>query len=301
LFKELLFEHFVLKIIAQTWRAMYSTSAMSAAQAQTLKILTEELARIRMKNPGYSLRAFARRLKLPVSALSGILSGNLPITRKNGEKILENLHVAPPMAEKILQGLRLRSDSPSPYTSRVLKSQRRYSLLDMDHFQTISEWQYFAVLSLATTKGWKSEPAWIASRLGIQIRQAKEVLIRLERLDLLARDDSGRLMPTGKQYRTSSGVPNTFLRRHHVQGLDLARRAMEEDEFDACDFSSMTMAIDPRKLPEAKHRITEFRRSLCQFLEADERTEVYRICLQLFPLSARANSNQAKNRKDDDQ
>ena len=53
------------------------------------------------------------------------------------------------------------------------------------------------------------------------------------------------------------------------------------------DFTSMTMAIDPEKLTEAKKKIREFRRGLSEFLEAGKKEEVYRLNIQLVPVTKR--------------
>ena len=45
----------------------------------------------------------------------------------------------------------------------------------------------------------------------------------------------------------------------------------------------MTMAIYPKKLPMAKTMIRDFREQLCQYLETDNKTEVYELAIQLFP------------------
>ena len=51
------------------------------------------------------------------------------------------------------------------------------------------------------------------------------------------------------------------------------------------DITSMTMAIDKNKIPEAKRKIKQFRRNLCQFLESGEKNEVYNLNVQLIPLT----------------
>lgn len=262
---------------------------MTLEQSQILQILHEELAKIRTKNPAYSLRAYARKLKLPVSALSGFLNGKLPLTRKSAQKILENLQTNPLQAKSLLSEVPLRKNSR--HTSRLLPG---YEQLDMDQFHLISEWHYFAILSLAVTRDWNSDPAQVAARLGIQLREAKTALERLEKLGLLDRAKDGRLVATGKQFKTSNGIPNVFLRKHHLEGLDLARRSMEEDAYNECDFSSVTMAVSPALLGEAKKRITAFRKSLSDFLESDEKTQVYRMCVQLFPISDRKTAKELK-------
>jgi uncharacterized protein (TIGR02147 family) len=257
---------------------------MKQSQTQLLKLLHEELTRIRARSPQYSIRLFSKKLGLPVSALSGILNGKLPITRKSGEKILQNLAVDPKTAAQILQGLKYREDHRLRLS--VLKT-GTYSQLEMDQFYLISEWYYLAVWTLAMTDGFQEDLEWISKTLGIKKREAKSALSVLERLELLARGASGKLAPTKKSVKTTNGIPNTYIRKHHLEGLDLARRAMDEDEFSACDFSGITMTVDPEKLPEAKKLITDFRRSLSHYLEGDSKKEVYRMSIQLFPLSNR--------------
>jgi len=45
----------------------------------------------------------------------------------------------------------------------------------------------------------------------------------------------------------------------------------------------MTMAIDPKNLPEAKKLIREFRKNLSVLLEEGTKTEVYDLNIQLLP------------------
>ena len=49
--------------------------------------------------------------------------------------------------------------------------------------------------------------------------------------------------------------------------------------------TSMTMAIDVDRLPEAREVITKFRRELCALLENGEQTRVYNLGIQLYPVS----------------
>ena len=51
------------------------------------------------------------------------------------------------------------------------------------------------------------------------------------------------------------------------------------------DFSSMTIAVDPEKLPEAKAVIREFRQKMASLLRDGNKTEVFQFALQLYPLT----------------
>lgn len=249
-------------------------------QIEIRKILSSEITKAQAHNPSYSLRAFARKIGIQPSALSEILNGKRNVTRKMAARILDHLCVNPEQAQTLMSKLNNKR-----MASEAISSRSEFVQVNMDHYHVISEWYYFAILSLAETKGFKVQPEWIARRLNISIPNTRIALKRLERLGLLKRNPKGHLVWAGVHFKTSNDVVNMSLRRSHYQNLELAKASLDKDEVSVRDFSSMTMAIDPKKIPEAKEMIKEFRRRLSDFMESGEKQEVYRICLQLFPLS----------------
>lgn len=241
------------------------------------KILIENFSTLKMKNPSYSLRAYARKLAVGPAALSEMMSGKRPITSKTSDKIFERLHLSPVEKEKL---------SKLERSKKALENENnKYIQVEMDQYHLISDWYYFGILSLAETEDFQDSPEWIARRLNIKIQEAKKALQTLERLQLLKRNDQGTLVLTGIALKTSSDVSHVALRKSHVDNLELAKNSLEKDEVSIRDFSSMTMAIDPDLLPEAKKLIQDFRRKLTQFLESEKKQEVYKLNIQLFPLS----------------
>ena len=230
------------------------------------------------------MRAFSKRLGVPASTLSGLLSGKLRVTLRTGKKILPLICSDPSHVETLAKGLKNKFSNSSPQQDPADRTPT-LTQLDMDQFYLISDWYYFAILSLSEVEGFKDNPRWIARRLNIQIREAAEGLKRLERLQLLIRNNRGQLVWSGKSFKTTNNIENVTIRRCHFQNLGLMQKSMEVDSLEACDFSSMVMAIDPLKLPEAKMMITNFRRNLSAFLENKRKKEVYKIFIGLFPLS----------------
>ena len=241
------------------------------------KILLENFKVIREKNPAFSLRSYARKLGVSPASLSEIMSGKRNITEKTATKVFERLNISP--AEKLM--LRKISEGKKSVGTK----DPQFLLLEMDHYHLISEWFYFAILSLAETETFQDTPEWIAERLNIRISETRTALERLERIGLLKRNESGRLAATGASFKTSTDVASGAIRRSHFENLELAKGSLEKDDVSVRDFSSMTMAIDRDLLPEAKKMITEFRRKLTKFLESQCKQEVYKINIQLFPLT----------------
>jgi uncharacterized protein (TIGR02147 family) len=258
------------------------------------KLLIEKLEDIRLRKPGFSLRAFSQKVGLSPPEVSLILRGKRKATLKMVSKVSRRLLLSPIEIESLTRAF----EKPTSETSSEKSSEKnalrpRLAVeLNMDHFKVISDWYHFALLSLAETKDFSSDPAWLARRLNLRVPQVKEALGRLERLGMLERTEEGRLQPTGLEYTTSDEIANVSLRKSHSQDLELAQRSLENDALSDRDFTAMTMAIDPEKIPEAKKMIREFRDRLSAFLESGSKKEIYKVCFQLFPLTRLENNHE---------
>lgn len=236
-------------------------------------LLQETLMASRSKNPSYSLRALARRLDVSPAGLSLILNGRRKPSIKLTEQILDRLGTAPNDRKNILAQPPKRDAS------------QRYDLLQNDQFKLISDWLPFAVLSLLETRGARAQAPWVSRRLGVPLREARGALERLTKLGLLAKDKKGQLKLSGRNVITSDGVSSAAIRENHRQVLQKAESALFAVPVERRDFTNLTMAIDPKSLPEATALVRDFRERMSALLEKGDRTQVYNLAIQLFPLS----------------
>ncbi len=65
----------------------------------------------------------------------------------------------------------------------------------------------------------------------------------------------------------------------------MSKSKLDDVPVEFRDFSSMTIAVDPEKLPEAKAVIREFRQKMASLLRDGNKTEVFQFALQLYPLT----------------
>lgn len=236
------------------------------------RLILDELAARKAKNPSYSLRALARDLGVNVTSLSLVLAERRLLSKQTLTKIAAKLELSP------VERQALENDTVDCEEELLVKD---------DIFKMMSDWYYFAILSLAKTKKPKSEPAWIARRLGISEEQAESAVRRLERLGYIECRGE-RLVRTVVPLRTTHDVPSDSLRKYHKQNLKLAERSIDEDPVNLRDISSTTMPIDLSKLPQAKAAIGKFRKKMAKLLTSGgDSTEVYTIAVQLYPVTRR--------------
>ncbi len=253
--------------------------ALPLPQSRLFALLKEEFDEKQARNPLFSLRAYANQLGISAATLSRIFNGKRAVSKRAAVRLLHRLQIDKPLlAARLINEASENKSDPETFTE-----------LDTDQIALLSDWYYFAILSLMETREFKSNESWIAERLGLTKIQAEAAVERLLRLKLIEKTPKGKLQSSGRQFTTSDRVRNLGARRTNRQFLDLAIAVLDrlDDEglFEASDFSGMTMAIDPRRIPEANRRIRAFRRRLCAYLEGGENKQVYRLAIQMFPLS----------------
>lgn len=254
--------------------------------------LKDELVRRVQENPRYSLRAFARDLKVSPQRLSFILNRKKGLSGDAAALIAYKLglsdeeksffcdmvalaHVKSQEAKKMI-ALRMQKSRGGP---------NRYQTLALEAFRVISDWYHYALLELTTTKNFKSDVNWIARRLGISVHEVKQAIERLKALDLLEETASGKLKQTGENLTTTHDIPSDAIRSFNKQILTKALEALSQQTVEERDFTTITVSTSPRQLKKAKELIRDFRRSLAEHLESGDKTEVYTFSMQLFRLT----------------
>lgn len=248
-------------------------------QVALQQILLKHMTEARVRNPAYSLRSMAKRIKISPAALSEVLNDKRRVSPKLAARILDSLSVSPVEKTELLGLFAGKTPSSIPSAKNSLTE------LANDQFKVIANWYHFAILSLAETKDFRDDSQWIADRLNIRISDAEAAIERLKRLGMLHVGKSGHLEPSGEQFATSDEIASAALRGFHSEVLEMARYSLETVSIDRRDFTTVTMAVDPKRLSEAKKMIRRFRAKLCEYLEQGDRTEVYQLSINLFPLS----------------
>lgn len=245
------------------------------------EILTSALRRMliekKSRNPSYSLRSLAKQIQMSPAALSELLRGKRGISRNRAEKVAERIYLAPELRNQMSKGLKSRGTK--------INGEISYNVLALEEYKAISEWHHFAILSLAQTKNFKSSPSWIAKRLGLKRLTTQLAIERLLKLGLLEKQNGGTLSVKHKDISSSDGISNPALRKTHSTNLELAELALLDVPLEKRDFSAVTMAIDPGKISEARKLLRKMRDKVSKKLETGNRTEVYKLCIQLFPLT----------------
>ena len=120
--------------------------------------------------------------------------------------------------------------------------------------------------------------------------KTREAIRRLERLELIdvkwhASGEIKSVRRLANKLRTSDNIASLALQQAHAHTLDKAKESIFQIPIHQRDLSAMTMAIDPENLPAAREFTRQYLLNLAELLEQGSRTEVYKVSVQLFPLT----------------
>ena len=247
-------------------------------------LIQRELVRRCERNPRYSLRAFAKAIGVSHPLLSLVLSGKRELSHKAAMKIVERLELTSKERNDFLERTKKRKKASSNKAGPE-NVREDFHQISLDVFSLLSDWYHYAILSLLEIQNSRFEARWIAPRLGISEIQAKDAIERLKRLHLVSRIGK-RWKQTGLPLKVDNAISTAATRKFHRQLLEKALDALENEPFERREFYSITTAINPKVVPNARRRIKSFGRQLVKEMEEEgPAREVYHLTIQLFPVT----------------
>ncbi len=244
-------------------------------------VLHNEYQKRRAKNSRYSLRAFAQQMGVQSATLSAVLKRKRALPVPQTLRLLNQLDLTTNEKKQIFRTLR------TPIKDAALKEFWLRPAIDLDKatMAVVCEWEYAAVFSLCKVNDFKPDAKWIAKRLGLENARAKIVWQNLLALELVHIDDQGQVRVTLEKLRVSSPIPSKVLRRAHQQELQIAQAKLETVPMELRNYSSLTFAMNAKKVPEAANLIRTFLQQMESTFERGVVDHVYQLGIQLYPLT----------------
>lgn len=251
------------------------------------------------KNPSYSVRAFARSLGVSQTLLSLIFSNKRSLSVRQALRFATRLGMT--QAEKtvwfeiVQRGLpdlakgRKRLQSVIEYNRTGETSSGPPALWidwDAERFQCLSQWYHVAIMDFSQVKGFRDDPEWIATKLGIHPLEAQDAIERLIRLGLMNRQN-GKLAKTHRHLSLPTKKSLPAVREFHRQMSQKAIAELERDDPESYrrrKISGTTIAVRADRLEEAFRRIDRFRLEMADLLSDGPADSLFHLNVQLFPL-----------------
>lgn len=243
----------------------------------------------------YSLRAFSRDLGIEVSRLSRILRNQEGLSEISARKLASKLGLSEKETEYFIN-LVNSSDSRSKIKRKIASIKlnqyndyySKHHILQLDVFKIISDWYHYAIVELSTLPSFKSDPQWIAKKLGIAVHEAQAAIERLLRLNIIEKV-GGKIKASTSQLMTTDGIPSEAIKKFNKQILSKAISSIDTQNINERDISTVTINIDPSDISDFKALIKKFRNEFDKYAEERKTnkrpSELYSLAIQFFRLS----------------
>lgn len=239
-------------------------------KSHVLNALQTDLMQIQKRNPRYSLRRYAKKIGLSYGSLSEILSGKRVLSVANAFKILNSIEIDSSYKNLIIA---------------LIDSEKRkeVKLLPNEAAKIIENWEYFAVLNvLEITKNQISQEA-ISSRLGIAPKKLNSILKNLTNWGFASKQQQEYSI-ISTSWITSDDISSDTIKKSHLQGLKLAKRALAEISVNDRDITSLVFPGNSLQLSRVKKEIRKFMSKMSKLMSNGPLDRVYKFNIQLFPL-----------------
>ncbi|WII73940.1 TIGR02147 family protein [Bdellovibrio sp. 22V] len=240
------------------------------------QFLLSKFNAIKVTNPRFSLRALAQKSNISPGHLSEILTGKRGLTVKNLEKLITALRLAP---DDVTTAYRYFDSEKA----RKKATQSIEKVLTKNEFAEISGTEFFLVLAAMDLSIDNLDIASVAKKTGLSEEHIENVINKFVKMGILEKNDDGALNKSLRSLSTESEIPNFDIQRFHKDALDRTKSVFAEVATNKREMVYMTMAINPKNLPQAKKEIEKCWKKVYTKLSQGERTEIYSLGIQLVP------------------
>ena len=240
------------------------------------------------------------------SALSKLLG--LPNTRSYFTDVLNGRKVSSVFTDRFVKIFELNKDEAQFFRILVLFNQAENPeerelyfdqlislnrtpkrVLDKNVSIYYKHWHNSAVRALLHIYDFKDNYSDLARKLNppITVKQAKESIALLKKLNLIAQDPQGFYKPTDKSIVTPDYVKDEFIKQYQLSCLDMAKKALIKNTSAPQLISTNMVSISNIAYTRIEKKIGKFRSEIRSLIHKDENPaeKVYHMNIILFPAS----------------
>ncbi len=232
--------------------------------SEVILILSEKFKERAQANPSYSLRSFARDLKVSPSTLSEIFNQKKGISQKLALQLAERLNL-PEWEQIYFKQLVHAECSKSPKSKAQAKEQlesfkrsNTYQLIQNKALKALTSWVELAILELTYTKDFQPKIKWIAKQLSVTEITIESAIKRLVEAELLEIDSiAGKWIDVSPLFTTTDGIPNESIRNFHRSVLNLALKKLESADVKSRTVKTVVLSVSEKNKENIKKILDE--------------------------------------------
>lgn len=270
-----------------------SGGMVNISSDEHIRFLHAELRERNLKNPRYSLRAFARDLGVSASRLSELLRGKGKMSTPFAQSIAEALGPDSEKAKLFLSMVLAEKSQNSTERQmaekqvRLWKNYLAVEELMLDEFQQMSDWYYLGIWNFLHLKTKNNVPGICDEFPDLSVETVKSCLQTLTRFDLVEEED-GYYFATKEKLKAFYEFSSFAVRQYHKGMMQKAAKTLDDLPLEERYFLSHIFCIGEEQYQQIQEKMNTFFKELSLELK-ESRPEkldaVYSVGAQCFRLN----------------
>lgn len=160
--------------------------------------------------------------------------------------------------------------------------------LEPNQYDYYREWYHTAIYSLLDYYDFSGNYKNLAAELNppITVKEAKESIALLEKLQLIRREADGRYVQTQKMITSGQNWHSVAIQKFQEETIKLALRSLTHDSRNVRDISTLTMTLTKPDIEAIKDITEQYRKTIIKLInESESGDTVYQLNIQLFPMT----------------
>lgn len=249
--------------------------------------LNDEFQERCSKNKRYSLRAFARDLKIAPSSLSETMSGKGGFSERAALRIAEELNLNAKEKGLFVSSVvtaHSRSEQKRAFAKSEFQSLSTYQY--DSRVEVFSSWLTSAILEAPNLKHYQPTRTWLKEQFKISGEVLDRALAVLNTCGLVQFKEGGRIeISTINNFVNPKG-PSPIMRAAHKQILGLSLKSVAEGNAQTRETCFSIFSTSKEDFEKKKKRVLEFIQSMSEDMNKTENAEeIYCLSVNLFPLT----------------
>lgn len=250
---------------------------------------------LKTKDKKYSFRYFARVagfkahsfLRLVMDGKSNLSPGSI---EKIGKAFKFNSEQQRFFKNLVSLNQARTSEEKHHFSSELLKSKnyRKIFPLRESQYFYFSRWYYTVVRELVGLPGFKEDMQWIGRHTHppISAAEAQDAVNNLLKLELLKRDENGKLVQASAVVSTPAEVHSAYVASWHKEYIKKGADSIDTVPRENRDISSVCLGFSKENIQVVKDLIANFRKEVVELaIRQPNRNALYQMNIQLFPLT----------------
>ncbi len=246
-------------------------------------------------DPGFSKSAISRKL-------------GLPNTRSFFFDVVKGKRISSAFIERFIRVLELAKDEAQFFRVLVMFNQAESAeerelyfdqlislnktpkrVIGKNIYSFYKNWYNSIIRAVLDSYDFKDNYSDLAQKVfpAISVKQAKEAILLLEKLKLIAKNQNGFYKPTEQSIATPNYVKDELIKQYQISCFEMAKQSIVKSNSMPQSISTNIISVSDSAFKRIEKKIEKFRSEIRSLVHKDDKPadRVYQLDIALFPNS----------------